>query len=162
VTAALVAGCTPDRSKRAATRTPAPRHSPSTDPDVRLAATVLEHERAMLDRVSATIQRHPRLGATLASTRAAHRSHVALLTKAVPNDTPYHSPAPADRNPARVPRRAPRALAALAAAEHRLADVGARNSLAARSGPFARLLASMSAAASQQGVRLVAAAAGRG
>ena len=115
----------------------------------------------MLERVAATARRHPTLAATLASTRAAHRAHVALLTKAVPDDTPFRSPSPGADGSARVPRKPTRALSALAAAERHLGDVGARSSLAARSGPFARVLASMSAAASQQSVRLDAAASER-
>jgi hypothetical protein len=152
----VVAGCTSsDDSRPSATRTAAPRTSPGTDPDVKIAATVLGKERALLERVAATARRHPSLAATLTGTRAAHRAHVALLTKAVPDDTPYHSPSPGG---GRVPRKPARALSALAAAERRLGDVVARSSLAARSGPFARVLASMSAAASQQSVRLDAAA----
>jgi hypothetical protein len=157
---ALVAGCTSsDDSKPSATRTPPPRHSPGTDPDVRIAATVLERERVLLERVAATARKHPRLAPQLATARAAHRAHVALLTKAVPNDTPVKSPGPGATP--RVPNKPVPALSALAAAEKRLSDVGARSSLAARSGPFARLLASMAAAASQQSVLLSAAAAER-
>lgn len=160
--AATVAGCTSsDDSRPSATRTPSPRRSPATDPDVKLAAAVLDKERAMLDRVAATARRHPRLAATLAGTRAVHRAHVALLTRAVPDDTPFRSPSPGADGPARVPRGPARALSALAAAERRLSDVGARSSLASRSGPFARVLASLAAASSQQSVRLDAAASER-
>jgi hypothetical protein len=158
--AALVAGCTSsDDSNPSTTRTPAPRHSPGTDPDVKIAATVLERERALLERVAATARKHPRLAPELASARAAHRAHVALLTKAVPNDTPVRKPAPGSAH--RVPGRPGPALSALAAAETRLSGIGARSSLAARSGPFARVLASMAAAAAQQSARLSAAAAER-
>jgi hypothetical protein len=157
---ALVTGCTSsDDSKPSATRTPSPSHSPGTDPDVKIAAAVLERERALLDRVAATARKHPRLAPELASARAAHRAHVALLTKAVPNDTPVRTPAPGAAR--RVPSRPGPALSALAAAETRLGDAGARSSLAARSGPFARVLASMAAAASQQSAHLTAAAAER-
>jgi hypothetical protein len=157
---ALVAGCTSSNdSKPSATRTPSPRHSPGTDPDVKIAATVLERERVLLERVAATAHKHPRLAPTLATARASHRAHVALLTKAVPNNTPVRSPAPGALP--RVPGRAAAALSALAVAERRLSDVGARSSLAARSGPFARVLASMAAAASQQSAQLSAAAAER-
>lgn len=160
--AAVATGCTSsDDSRPSATRTASPSHSPGTDPDVKIAATALAKERAMLERVSATARRHPRLAATLDGTRAAHRAHVALLTKAVPDDTPYRSPSPRAGSSVRVPRKPVPALSALAAAERRLGDAGARSSLAARSGPFARLLASMSAAASQQSVRLDAAASER-
>jgi hypothetical protein len=155
-TVALITGCTSSGgSGSAATRTPAPRRSPSTDPDVLVAATVLGHEQAMLERVTATARRHPRLARTLVGTRDVHRAHVALLTKAVPDKTPVHSPPPA-RGP--VPPRPAHALAALSAAESRLSGSTAHSSLVARSGPFARVLASMAAAASQQSARLAAAA----
>lgn len=154
---ALVAGCTSsDVSKPSATRTPTPRHSPGTDPDVKIAATVLERERLLLERVAATGRKHPHLAPTLAAARTTHRAHLALLTQAVPNDTPVRSPAPG--TVPHVPGGAAQALSALAAAERRLSDLGARRSLAARSGPFAGVLASMAAAAAQQSAQLSAAA----
>lgn len=161
--ATFVAGCTSSGGDHhgSATRTPKPSHSPSVDPDVKVAATVLMHERAMLERVVATSRRHPATASALAGAQAAHRAHVALLTKAVPDDTPFVSPSPGAAKPGRVPRRAGPALSALARSEGRLSEIGARSSLAARSGPFARVLASMAAAASQQSVRLAAAAQAR-
>jgi hypothetical protein len=159
----LVAGCTSSDSGHhgSATHTPKPSRSPAVDPDVRLAATVLMHERAMLERVSATARRHPATARALAGALAAHRAHVALLTKAVPDDTPFVSSSRGGLKPGPVPRRAGPALSALAQAESRLSGIGAHSSLAARSGPFARVLASMAAAASQQSVHLAAAAQAR-
>lgn len=177
VTAALASGCTPrgiDRRPRArSSATTAPR----TDPDVALAAAVLTDEQDMLDRVLATLRRHPRLAPVLSGTRAVHQAHVDLLTDAVPDRarassaaspsqgaSPSVSPsvAPAPDPPARVPSRVPAALAALAREEDRLALLGRRSAFTAESGAFARVLASMAAAASQQSVTLAAAARGRG
>jgi hypothetical protein len=153
-----------DRRPRA-TLTPLPSRRPGVDPDVALAAVVLRHERAMLARVRATADRHPTLADTLAGARAAHRAHVDLLVKAVPDETSSASPSAAEpASPTtgaavpRVPERAAAALSALARAEERLSLTGRRSSFAAESGAFARVLASMAAAASQQGVHLVAAA----
>jgi hypothetical protein len=169
---AVVTGCTPsgiDRRPRKRT-TAAPTQD--TDPDVTLAATVLADEQAMLDRITATVTRHPELDGRLATARDAHQAHVDLLTKAVPKDarvspgaapsqdasasvSPSLSPSPTAAPT--VPARPPRALAVLAEAEDRLSLLGRRSAFAARSGAFARVLASMSASAAQQAVALGAA-----
>jgi hypothetical protein len=115
------------------------------EPDVRLAATVLAREQAMLDRVIATGDRHPRLVGRLADARTAHRAHVRLLVKAVP---PGAAPTRTRRRPV-VPRSPTAAIAAVARAEDRLAATGRRSALAAESGAFARVLGSMAAAAAQ-------------
>jgi hypothetical protein len=131
-------------------------------PDVTLAAVVLRREQRVLDRVLATARRHPRLGPSLAGARAAHRAHVALLTRAVPRSARTTSPGlPSTRRHAAVPREPAAALAALARAEAELAAAGADGSLQARSGAFARLLGSMAAAAAQQSAVLGTAAADR-
>ena len=174
ITAVLASGCTPrgiDRRPRARSAATA---APRTDPDVALAAAVLTDEQGMLDRVLATLRRHPRLTPVLSGTRAVHQAHVDLLTDAVPvrarasaspsaATSPSVSPsvAPSPEPPARVPARVPAALAALAREEDRLALLGRRSAFTAESGAFARVLASMAAAASQQSVTLAAAAQGR-
>lgn len=135
------------------TGTPAGR--PTRDQDVRLAAQVLAGEQAMLDLVLAALRRHPRLAAPLAAATQAHREHVDLLVGAVPSDA--RAPRRADRPPP-VPARPGAALSGLARAEDRLARLRAHDALAARSGPFARVLASMAAAAAQQGTLLADAA----
>ena len=152
-----VTGCTPRGIDARPGPTPAVKRSPDTDPDVALAATVLADEQSMLDRVLATVRRHPRLATTLAGARTAHTAHVDLLTAAVPQDgsspsaTPSVAPAPAPRAAAtRVPARAAAALAALAREEDGLSLLGRRSAFAAESGAFARVLASMAAAAAQQ------------
>lgn len=156
-TASLAAACTAS----GVDRRPAARQGPSraADPDVALAATVLADERAMLDRVVATVRAHPRLADVLAGARATHRSHVELLTKAVPDDEASPTATPSAKPPpARVPGRAGPALSALARAEDRLGLVGRRSASVAESGAFARVLASMAAAAAQQSVHLASAA----
>lgn len=177
VGAVVVTGCTPSgidrRPRKDAAATPT---TPDTDPDVALAATVLADEQAMLDRIAATVARHPGLDGRLAAARAAHQAHVDLLTKAVPDEarkspsaapsqdaspsvSPSVSPAPAG-TPA-VPARPPRALAVLAKEEDRLSLVGRRSAFSAQSGAFARVLASMAASAAQHAVALADAAQGR-
>lgn len=170
VGAAVVTGCTPSgidrRSRKSAVAAPS---TPDTDPDVALAATVLADEQAMLDRIAATVARHPGLDGRLAAARAAHQAHVDLLTKAVPKEarvSPSASPSqdaapsvspsvpPSPTAAPAVPARPPRALAVLADQEDRLSLVGRRSAFAAQSGAFARVLASMSASAAQHAVAL--------
>ncbi len=179
--AVVVTGCTPsgiDRRPRKSAR--AAPTTPDADPDVTLAATVLADEQAMLDRIAATVARHPGLDGRLAGARAAHQAHVDLLTKAVPDDarlspgaspsqdaTPAVSPsvspsvAPSPTGTPSVPARPSRALAVLANEEDRLSLVGRRSAFAARSGAFARVLASMSASAAQHAAALSDATGGR-
>lgn len=175
---ALVSGCTPKGVDRRAKPTPSSPPTPEEDPDVTLAATVLKGEQDVLDRLTATIRRHPGLRAELSSAQAAHRAHVRLLTEAVPDKvttpTPLptptptaplspaapSSPPPATQTPApAVPRRPGPALALLAREEGRLSLLDKRSSFAAESGAFARVLASMAASAAQHSVVLTAAAA---
>ena len=173
LTAVVVSGCTPRGIDRRPRARAAATTSPRTDPDVALAAAVLTDEQDMLDRVLATLRRHPRLEPLLAGARAAHQAHVDLLTDAVPDrvrsssapspsdgTSPSVSPsvAPSTGAPPRVPARVPAALSALAGQEDRLALLGRRSAFTAESGAFARVLASMAAAASQQSVTLAAAA----
>ena len=165
---ALVSGCTPKGVDRRAKPQPSTSPTPQEDPDVTLAATVLGGEQAILDRLTATVRRHPGLRARLSPAEATHRAHVRLLTDAVPHQvtpstagtpspTPSGSPAPAA--PPVVPVRPGLALAALAREEGRLSLLDKRSSFAAESGAFARVLASMAASAAQHAVVLTAAAA---
>jgi hypothetical protein len=159
---ARVAGCTsgspgaaaPSPSASGSTGATGVTPSPAVEPDVLLAATVLDVERAMLERVLATQRRHPRLAGSLAGARAAHRAHVDLLATAVPTDVAR----PARRRTRSVPASPGAALAALARAEEELAGKDRSSAMAARSGAFARVLASMAAAAEQQAVRVAGAA----
>lgn len=173
---AVVSGCTPSGVDRRAKPTPTQTQTPDEDPDVALAATVLTGEQAMLDRVLATVRHHPGLGPVLSGAETAHRAHVRLLTDAVPDDA-RPSPTPSvgasgtgapSATPAATPTTAPRtpvpahpgpALALLAGEEDHLSLVDKRSAFAAESGAFARVLASMAAAAAQQAVALNLAAA---
>lgn len=173
----VVTGCTPSGiDRRPRKRAGAAPTTPDADPDVTLAATVLADEQAMLDRITETVARHPGLHGRLAAARAAHQAHVDLLTKAVPDDarvSPGASPSqegslsvspsvtPSPTGTPSVPARPSRALAVLGAEEDRLSLVGRRSAFAARSGAFARVLASMSASAAQHAVALSDAAGGR-
>ncbi len=166
--AAVVTGCTPsvvDRRPR-----PTPARSADADPDVALAAAALADEQRMLDLVTATQERHPTLATVLSGARAAHRAHVDLLADAVP-DRPSTSASPSGSPsaspsvspsvappPQPVPSRPAAALSALSRAEDRVGLAGRRHAFAAQSGAFARVLASIAAAAAQQSVVLANAA----
>jgi hypothetical protein len=165
--AAALTGCTPSGVDRRPRKNASAAPTPDADPDVALAATVLADEQAMLDLITATVERHPALEARLATARDAHQAHVDLLTKAVPKDarvspgasasadtSPSVSPSVSPTGPPTVPARRPRAVATLADAEDRLALVGRRSAFAAQSGVFARVLAGMSASAAQHAVTL--------
>ncbi|HET7386612.1 MAG TPA: hypothetical protein VFJ19_08130 [Nocardioidaceae bacterium] len=173
---ALTAGCKLHGIDIRSDRTPHPTPSPTPDlaPDVLVAATVLDHEQAVLDRIDATVAAHPRLVDRLASARAGHRAHVQLLTKAVPTParpgaSPSASPSPsptsiltpplsatpsaspsAYASPTAVPHDPHKALRSLGRLEEQLAMDDKRSAFAAQSGSFARVLASMGAAAAQQ------------
>jgi hypothetical protein len=162
------AACTPYSldDERDPGRQAAPAEQPKADPDVSLAATVLAAEQALIDRVDATLDAHPRLARLLAGTRATHAAHVDLLAAAAP-DSPVpsssSSPSPAASatsgpEPApRVPRDAAQALRALARHEDELSLEDKRSAFTAQSGSFARVLASMAASAAQQSAVLRAA-----
>ena len=161
VATVAVTGCTSDDGSQAdhrASRSPRASSSPSAtrpaNPDVALAAGVLAAEQQMLQRVSATVRRHRRLGPVLAGARSAHAAHVRLLARAVPD----HASAPATPLPAapQVPVGRVAALQAVARAESTLGARHAREAVAARSGAFARVLASMAAASAQQAAHLTA------
>ncbi|MGZ4495282.1 MAG: hypothetical protein ACXVWU_11325 [Nocardioides sp.] len=174
-----LAGCTRGVDMRpapGASLSPAPS-TPTVEPDVALAGTVLAEEQAVLDRVLATLAAFPGLRGTLAGAEEAHRRHVALLKDAVPHGSgapsapsttastaaaTVPSPASASASPSatpaptgpRVPADRGRALTALARAEDALTLSAKRAAFAAESGAFARVLASMAAAAAQQAVVL--------
>jgi len=162
--------CTPyslGEDQRAAGRSPAPTPAPEprTDPDVALAAQVLLAEQALLDRAERTLAMHPRLERLLGPVRDGHAAHVDLLAEAAP-DEPSATPSleastgvsstPLETG-GRVPRDATRALRSLADAEDALSRSNRTSAFTAESGSFARVLASMAAAAAQQSVVLRAA-----
>lgn len=147
--ALTVAGCTSGSPTRPVGTPRETVTSGEQDPDVALAATVLGDEQRVLDLVRATTERHPRLATVLSAVQAAHRAHVDLLTEAVPEEQrPTAAPEPTVPDDRVAPRPAA-ALATLVRREDRLALVGRRAALGARSGAFARVLASMAAGAAQ-------------
>jgi hypothetical protein len=155
VLGAATAGCTPYTVDQPAVSVPTPSGPPGTDPDVALVATVLGREQDLLDRFAATARRHRGLAPLLAEAKRVHGAHVRLLREAAPAG-PAEPAGPA--GPARVDRRPARALAALARHEDELGVVAKRSAFTAQSGAFARVLASMAAAAAQQATVIRAAA----
>ena len=165
------AGCTPyspqeSRRRESSAGPIAPAEVPRVDPDVPLAASVLSAEQAMVDLVDATVTTHPRLAHLLDPTRAVHTAHIGLLAHAVPGSsaTPSasaSSPSPSAASPGSpsatpsprtydVPQDRAKALRQVAREEDALSLADKRSAFAAESGAFARVLASMAAAAAQQ------------
>jgi hypothetical protein len=162
--ATVTGGCTgtsarPVAATSTGARTPGRTTGADASRDVALAATVLRGEQRMLGLVQATARRHPRLRGRLTGTRAAHRAHTALLARAVPRSVRRAAGATPHPRPGTVPDDPAHALAALARAEARLARAGVEHAVQARSGAFARVLGSMTAAAAQQATALAAASA---
>jgi hypothetical protein len=126
----------------------------------------------MMAALEASTARHRTLRAALAPVTASHREHVRLLSGAAPGSSAGTRGAVADEpgendgggargaqgGAFRVPERAEGTLAALAARERAVAGAGRQRALDARSGPFARVLASMSASALQQAALLATSA----
>lgn len=173
--ATVLSGCTPGGKPEPLP--PVREPTPGVDPDVVVAGDTLAAEREMLDAIDATMARHQGLEPLLTPVAAVHRAHVELLTRAVPESpsaSPSASPSflaspsaappgsPAGASPAsspsgsaspsssRVPRDPDRAVRRLARHEDRLSLFDKQQAFTARSGAFARLLASMAAAAAQQ------------
>jgi hypothetical protein len=127
---------------------------------------VVADEQDLIDRIDATLDRHPRLERVFADARAAHAAHVTLLEDAAPEpaaaspsagETPSDGDGTTGPRRLRVPADPARALRAIARREDELALVDKRSAFAAESGAFARVLASMAASAAQQAVVLRAA-----
>jgi hypothetical protein len=116
------------------------------DPDLRLLREALRREQQVQDRVVDMRHSGTSLRTELQDVAAVHRAHLQLLRRSVPGDggvqvtnLPDHpEPPPAER------------VRRLAATERGLAEAHAHAALDARSGPFARVLAGMAAAAEQQ------------
>jgi hypothetical protein len=140
-----------------ATAGPAPTADPTADPsgasapaaegDLELLRRALDRERQLRRDALRTARRHGGLRANLRRTAEVHTAHTDLLQRSVEGS----SAGPVPRRVAGDPRAAARALAG---DERALADAHARAALDARSGPFARVLAGMAAAADQQAVLL--------
>jgi hypothetical protein len=155
------AACKPMTVEQTPVSRPTRKVPRQLDPDVALAAVALEEEQRVLEVLRATVRRHPRLRHTLHQTKVVHRRHVQVLIDAVPRSarprTGHHSgsghAAKAAHRP-HVPTDAGAALRSLARHEDRLNALGRTSAFSAQSGVFARLLASMAAAAAQQAAAL--------
>lgn len=122
------------------------------DPDEPLLAAALQAERELVATVRRTVRRHRSLRPLLSPTADVHDAHVALLAEAADGSPPPAAPG------ARVPAAPRAALYALMDRERTLAEAHVQRALAARSGPFARIVGVLAAAATQQSVVLAEAA----
>jgi hypothetical protein len=148
----LVAGCSldpPDDDSPAGSGAGSPDGSgagstvePEPDADVVLLGSVLASLDDTAAIAAATVDRHPRLAATLQPLVDVHALHRAVLDEAAEVDQD------AAATPA-VPPRAAVALDRVRRAETRLADTLREATVTAQSGDFARALASMTASLSQ-------------
>ncbi|CAN5266131.1 hypothetical protein BH18ACT9_BH18ACT9_10880 [soil metagenome] len=112
----------------------------------------------MVEEIRATAAAHPALRRVIRPALVVHEQHVSLLASTV-DTTPEATPTPEQKAPQKprrtsVNRARTAAIRALARREAQLSLLGRRSALAAESGDFARVLASMAAAASQQGAFL--------
>lgn len=128
------------------------------DPDVQRAAAALIEEQAALDACAATLRRHRGLRSALAPVVAAHRAHVSLLAEVSPGNGAAPPSPSTGTAPFRVPGNRRAARRKLSSLELELSTSERRHAFAAESGAFARLLASMAAAAAQHAVLLDTAA----
>lgn len=123
-----------------------PGSTPDVDPDIALARSAVSATRRSIAHLEATMQRFPGLGMRLAPVLAMHRAHLGVLDDAVPKGATTAPPTPADP----VPTARSAALQRVVASQVRAHDALVVQAGRARSGSFARLLASMAAAVSQQ------------
>ncbi len=123
-------------------------------PDVKTATAALAAIQVARQAVAATAQRFPALRPALSGLTGMHVAHERSLANAVPPSVQSG----ATRTPYAVPPGRTAALARLTAAEQKLHGVLGGLAVAAESGDFARLLASMSAAVSTHLAALAAAA----
>lgn len=127
-------------------RTPAAEAVRDLSPDVAVAVEAVTLLLAAAAAVEATATTYPALRARLTGLTATHQAHVAALSAAVPDRVDVT----ADPDPYVVPPTRGTALVSLRRAETTLHAQLVGLALRAESGPFARLLGTMSAAVSQQ------------
>ncbi len=139
-----IAGCSNRRSVSDADRPP--KSSGDLAPDVSVATSALAEIRAVRTAASSTLSRFPASRARLAPLVKMHLAHEASLADAVPD----RADTSATPTPYVVPQKSDAAFRELAAREQELHDSLGGFALAAQSGDFARLLASMGAAVSQR------------
>jgi hypothetical protein len=120
-----------------------PARPAAPSPDVHVAAEAIAAITATRDLVRRTAGRYVALRPTLTPLVAMHDAHLHALDKAVAT-TPSASPTPVP-----VPPRRAAVRADVLQAEQQLGDTLTRLALAAESGAFARLLASMVASIGQ-------------
>lgn len=116
----------------------------SVEPDVRLLDELLADVDATAALVASLVQREQRLAGRLAPLTELHRTHRAALAEAAPDERPDQA------DGERLPRGRAAALDAVRLREVALQTRLAEGAVAAESGTFARMLASMSAAVGQQ------------
>jgi hypothetical protein len=134
-----------EETRPGALRSPGTTDEPDPDPDADLlqAALLLEATQvARLERVG-QLKLAPAVGVRVREARAIHLAHVDLLR----GDDERPSVQPLTTPPARI-------LGRLASTEQALAEQHTTAALGAESGAFARVLASMAAAARQQATLL--------
>jgi hypothetical protein len=150
-----LSGPTPTRSRQ--------RRSAEADPDVPLLDEVAAATSAMVEMYEGVLREYPSLRRDLRPMLAAQQAHAAALGEAAPSkeDGPSGGSAGPSPSPRRgsgrrveVPRRPAAAIRALTDAESDSAADLLEATREALSGPFAQLLASMSASASQRVVAL--------
>jgi hypothetical protein len=140
--ATLAAGCT--------TQTDEDRPAPEDvvrDPDRDLLDRTLRDEQALVDRMLRARRRHGVLRVPLVEALSVHRAHVTLLRRA--SDAADGGATPGATR-WKVPATPAATLAELRSGERALHDRHVATAMAAASGTFARLVASLAAAAAQQ------------
>lgn len=161
VAATALAGCTGGDDGSASGSDGQPGHggegpngseptSAAQEADARLLSAVLADQRHLLERVHRTAQAHPSLRARLRPVLVVGTAHVDVLERA------GQSHEVRARRPVRVPSSPARAVDGLRADLERAAGDRLDDCLAASSGAFARLLASVAASLDQQAFMLAA------
>lgn len=137
-----LSACGTDRPLRASGPAPEPAADPDTDADTGLLTAALDAIDEVVVLLTTVRRREASLRASLTPLVRLHEAHRALLTEAAPDQHPPKV------SRARLPRRGS-ARAAVVEREHALAAHLAEAAVAAESGTFARVLASMSAGIGQ-------------
>ncbi len=146
--AVVFAGCgAGDGTSAGAGADPADPADPEDDPDLVSLDRAVRREEELRAEVRSAVRRHPGLRVELQRLAGVHEEHVDVLTRSSGSSASGAGGTqvePARRLTARETVRR------LAGRERELAGAHARAALDARSGPFARVLAGMAAAADQQ------------
>ena len=147
---AAAAGCSLGEPGRAPEASDLPGGPGRSQADADLQTRVIAAERRLVAGCEEALRRHPDLDPVLRPVIADHAAHLhALGAKG--------AVAPDRSSRTAVPQSARRALADLAAAELAAAEARVADCVAARSGPFARLLAAVGAAEAQHAALLTGA-----